>query len=90
MTPPEFRNNLTAIGWTYRVLASRLGIPETKAKFWAVGAEKVPDAIAAWLKKAAVFHQVNPPPIGEVEHLRTEYSASRTPSRCRTNQLSSW
>ena len=36
MTPPEFRNSLTEIGWTYRVLASRLGIPESKAKFWAV------------------------------------------------------
>ena len=85
MNHSEFRQNLMTIGWTYRTLATRLGIPEARAKLWSAGAETVPNGIAAWLNRAAAFHRANPPPSVEIEHLRTERSVARAPSMIRKN-----
>ena len=79
MNSAQFRHALTAIGWTYRTLTTRLGIPENHGKLWSAGADSVPEEIAAWLQKLAVAHRNNPAPIAVVQHLQTLSSAARTP-----------
>jgi len=62
MTGADFTFALAVIGWSQRELARRLGVPESRVRRWARGTLPVPQAVAAWLRRAAELHFANPPP----------------------------
>ena len=61
MTPTRLRECLAALRWTQRGLAAVLDVDERQVRRWAAGAG-VPEAVAAWLERAARWHEKNPPP----------------------------
>lgn len=61
MTPTRFRECLALIRWSGRGLADALATDERQVRRWAAGA-KIPEPVAAWLDRAAVWHTANPPP----------------------------
>ena len=62
MTPERFQECLTAIGWSKRRVADRLGVTELRIRRWAAGVYPVPEAVAQWLECLAAVHHDNPPP----------------------------
>jgi hypothetical protein len=62
MTAKRFEQCLDAIGWSSRAVAIRLGVPETRPRYWAAGRYPVPKEVARWLERLAAAHEKNPPP----------------------------
>jgi hypothetical protein len=62
MTPAELHAALTAIGWSGRELAIRIGSHRNLPTAWLQGRTPIPPPIATWLNRLARLHQQNPPP----------------------------
>ena len=62
MPPDEFAAALSAIGWTRRGLAKRLGMSAGGVDAWAAGRASIPPELAAWLRAHAAFHKALPLP----------------------------
>ncbi len=62
MSPTERRAALSAIGWTQRGLADRLGWDEGTVRRWMRDGGEAPGEVDAWLASLAAFHLAHPPP----------------------------
>lgn len=62
MTPNEFRDALSTLGWTPSIIADQLGMNERQARRWKSGENRVPDRVAAWLSDLAACHKARPAP----------------------------
>lgn len=62
MTPERFRDRLEKIGWTYRGLADRLAVHETRVRRWASGMIPIPPNLGAWLERIHYYHMTHPLP----------------------------
>jgi ribosome-binding protein aMBF1 (putative translation factor) len=69
MTPARFHACLSAIGWSQRALADRLGIHETRVRRWASSKYPIPETVAAWLERLAKAHEKEPWPTGWMENI---------------------
>lgn len=83
MTPDEYSDALTAVGWTPTILADQLSMNDRQARRWRTGENAVPYRVAEWLAKIAAYHAANPPPPFNVKPLRggdevTTATAGRT------------
>jgi DNA-binding transcriptional regulator YdaS (Cro superfamily) len=67
MTPTRLDECLALIGWTYRGLAKRLGLHETRVRRWANGVYPVPANVADWLECLAEAHRLYPLPEDHLE-----------------------
>ena len=56
MTPTDLRRCLQTLHWSQRGLADRLGVHETRVRRWASGVYPVPEAVGAWLERAAAAY----------------------------------
>jgi len=62
MTPDRLRECLTALHWSQRGLGDILGVQERQVRRWATGEYDMPAQIAAWIERAAEWHEANPAP----------------------------
>jgi transcriptional regulator with XRE-family HTH domain len=66
MTPERMRECLSALGWSQRALAARLGLPDRSAtvRQWCNGHTRIPEHVAAWLEHVAAPIAAQPLPPG--------------------------
>lgn len=63
MTPSRLSECLAALRWSVREAARAFGYPShTTVRQWLDGRAQVPQHVAAWLERAAKWHERNPPP----------------------------
>jgi plasmid maintenance system antidote protein VapI len=62
MTPARFLACLAALHWSQRGFAAVIGYDDRLVRRWVAGERPIPPAIAAWLERAAAWHEANPPP----------------------------
>jgi hypothetical protein len=68
MTPEEFNQCVSQIGWSLRAVSQKLNLEETRVRRWASGHYPVPKEIAQWLKRLAAAHRLYPAPALHLRH----------------------
>lgn len=64
MTPTQFNECLTILGWTKRWLALSLRCDTNLATWWSRGTKPIPEPIAEALEAMVSFHMQRWPPAG--------------------------
>lgn len=64
MTRAEFDAMLDVLDWSYRSLARRLRVHETRIRSWARRPDLIPPAVASWLAERAADINAAPVPPG--------------------------
>lgn len=67
MTPTRLRECLESLHWSQRGLARIIGYSEGTVRCWARGRIEVPQPVAEWLEKCALFMQETPAPVSSRE-----------------------
>lgn len=62
MTPARFAECLALLRWSQRGLAVAIDYDDRLVRRWASGERPIPQAVSAWLERAAEWHEKNPPP----------------------------
>jgi DNA-binding transcriptional regulator YdaS (Cro superfamily) len=62
MSPARFTDCLFIIGWTQRGIGKKLGRSEQNIRQMVSGAVRIPDDVASWIERLAIFHEHNKPP----------------------------
>ena len=63
MTPPQFRDTLTALQVTTGTVALWVTADARLVRRWYSGARPVPDDVGAWLEGVAGWFAAHPPPV---------------------------
>lgn len=77
MTSERFEVCRKAIGWSYRGLADRLGIHETRVRRWASGKLEIPQTVEGWLERLYRVHADHLLPAGWDLYKTTEGRGKR-------------
>ncbi|CAB4128127.1 hypothetical protein UFOVP99_12 [uncultured Caudovirales phage] len=62
MQPVEFVTLLNRCGWSAAQVARWYGVASSTGGLWRMGAVRIPEAVAAWLRRSAALLASNPPP----------------------------